>query len=401
MNNTLLKFLLFLLVCIPMASTDIFVPALPDMVKELNTNSATMSLILSCYMIGFSISMLTSGTLSDIYGRRKILIYTLSLYTIVCLLIALSKNIYFIIGLRFLQGVGGGSGFVVGRLILKDYFTEHDQFNMMSALSTSLAITPAIAPQVGVLCIKYTNWQSCFLISFLFGVFILYILLCKFKETNNSLTNTNLIKQLPLSFINTFKNKTFLGYSLIVSFAWCAYFNFIGLSSFLFQNKYGYSVANYAFVLGFVTMGYLIGTTATKWLYRRRYTLNNIIRIGVYMCCANVIVLTIGYIINIPFVVILGMMLIRIGIGLIMPTAQLGAMRTYDKNTGWHMGCLYFTEFTLGGSTVYLASIVDKTHVGAGMVGIIFISVILLFCGLSLIKPLPANNFNDESKLGL
>ena len=100
MNEKLLKLLLILLVCIPMASTDIFVPTLPVMVSELHTNLTTISLVLSSYMVGFSLSMLTTGTLSDMYGRRKVLIYTILLYIISCILIMFCNNIYLLIFLN-------------------------------------------------------------------------------------------------------------------------------------------------------------------------------------------------------------------------------------------------------------------------------------------------------------
>lgn len=118
MNDRILKLLLILLVCIPMSSTDIFIPALPVMVSELHTNLATIGLVLSSYMVGLSISMLTTGTLSDMYGRRKILIYTILIYTLTCFLMIFCKNIYLLIFLRFFQGIGGGSGTVVCRLII-------------------------------------------------------------------------------------------------------------------------------------------------------------------------------------------------------------------------------------------------------------------------------------------
>lgn len=391
MNEKLLKLLLILLVCIPMASTDIFVPALPIMLSELHTNLATIGLVLSSYMVGFSISMLTTGALSDIYGRKKVLIYTMLLYIISCFSIIFCHNIYILIFLRFFQGLGGGSGTVVGRLILKDHFPHNEQVNMMSTLSTGMAIAPAVAPQIGAFCSHYFNWQSCFIVTFLVGVFILWVLIFKFKETNKNLNTTNPIKQLPMSFINAFNTKEFTGFTLLIGFSWCAYFNFIGLSSFLFQKIYLYSENQYAFVIGAVTIGYLLGTTFTRVLNKRNFLISDIIKIGIVACTLGAALLLLSYIMQLGLLLILSMFIVRFGIGLIMPTSQVGAMRFHSTHTGWYMGCLFFVEFILGSMSLYIAGYLELIQIGAGMVLSILFSIMLLWLGLFLIKNKPIN----------
>ena len=386
MNMRLLKILLILLVCIPMVSTDIFVPALPIMVSQLNTNLATIGLVLSSYMIGFSISILISGTLSDLYGRRKILIYTFLLYVSTCFLIIFCHNIYLLIFLRFFQGLGGGSGTVVGRLILKDYFPEKAQVHMMSSLSTAMAITPAIAPQIGAISTNYFGWQSCFLVTFLIGLFILWILIYKFEETNKYLSIINPIKQLPMSFFTAFNTNQFAGFTLLIGFAWSAYFNFIGLSSFLLQKVYLYSENQFAFAIGAVTIGYLLGTTCTRILNTRNFSIPVIIKLGVTASILGGGLFLFAYIVKIVVLLIFAMFIIRFGIGLIMPTAQVGAMRYHSTNTGWYMGCLFFVEFLLGSVTLYLAGFLEMYQIGAGMVASVVISIVLLIPGLLLIR---------------
>ena len=296
------------------------------------------------------------------------------------------NNIYLLIFLRFFQGLGGGSGTVVGRLILKDYFAKEEQVNMMSTLSTGMAIAPAIAPQIGAFCTTYFNWQSCFLVTFLVGCFILWILIFKFNETNRNFSTTNPIKQLPMSFINAFSTKEFGGYTLLIGFAWCAYFNFIGLSSFLFQKTYLYSENQYAFVIGAVTIGYLLGTTFTRVLNRKKLSILAIIKLGTLICFIGGVLFLVAYIMKIGSWLIFAMFIIRFGIGLIMPTSQVGAMRFHPTNTGWYMGCLFFVEFILGSITLYIAGVLEIAQIGVGMVVTVLFSITMLLLGVVLIK---------------
>lgn len=386
MNKNLFKLLLVLLVCIPMTSTDIFVPLLPNMTHALNTDTSTISLTLSSYMIGFSLSMLASGGLSDLYGRKIVLMITLSLYTLTCLLIVFCANVYLLIGLRFLQGIGGGSGTVISRLILKDSFKDSEQVAMASVLSTGMALAPAIAPQIGVWSSQLLGWHGAFLITFMLGLFVLWIVVFKLKETNQNFSTYNPIKNLPQSFFKVFNSRKFIGFALLIGFAWCAYFNFIGLSSFLFQKVYLFSENQYAFVIAIVTVGYVLGTTFARILNKRHVDLYLIIKIGAVISLAGGIGLLGAYLLQMPIFLILSMLIVRLGIGLIMPTSQVGAMRICTKNTGWAMGCLFFMEFILGSATIFFASLVESNVIGLGMMISILMSILILIYATNLIK---------------
>ena len=65
MNTRLLPVFLILLVCLPLLSTDIFIPALPTIARQYQTTAHSVNLTLTFYMMGFALSVLFSGSLSD------------------------------------------------------------------------------------------------------------------------------------------------------------------------------------------------------------------------------------------------------------------------------------------------------------------------------------------------
>lgn len=387
MNERLLKFFLILLVCVPITSTDIFVPLLPKMVVALHTTIPTISLVLTTYMVGFSLSVLTAGTLSDLYGRRIILLIAFILYSLSCLSIAFCYNIYLLIWFRFLQGLGGGSGTVVARLILNDHFKDNEKVHMMSWLSTGMAIAPAIAPQIGIWTAYKIGWHGPFLVTFVVGLFMVWIILFKLKETNLTLASYNPIKHLPYSFFKAFHSPAFLGYTLLITFSWAIYFNFIGLSSFLFQKVYSYSEHQYALVIILITTGYLIGTSLTRFFNKRHYALFSIISIGVGFCLLGGAGFLSAYFLKSAFFVTIFMTIIRFGIGFIMPTSQVGALRSSSETIGWNMGCLFFSQFAVGGLTLYLAGFLESYKMGLGLISSIAIALLILALSFFLVKP--------------
>ena len=74
--------ILLILVILPMLATDIYLPAMPNMGLEFEANNSSLGDTLTSYMLGYSLSLLAAGVLSDIYGRRAILIIGLSIFAV-------------------------------------------------------------------------------------------------------------------------------------------------------------------------------------------------------------------------------------------------------------------------------------------------------------------------------
>lgn len=117
-----------------------------------------------------------------------------------------------------------------------------------------------------------------------------------------------------------------------------------------------------------------------------KFSIQEIIKIGIIACTLGGGLFLLAYIMQLQLFLIFSMFVIRFGIGLIMPTSQVGAMRFHSTNTGWYMGCLFFVEFILGSITLYIAGFLELIQIGIGMLASILLSIILLWLGLFLIK---------------
>lgn len=386
MNRKILISLMILLVILPISSTDIFVASLPTMMQDLHCNISNISYTLSGYIVGFSLSILVSGTLSDIFGRKPILLITAIIYAFSSLSMSIASNLPLLIFLRILQGIGGGGGFVIARLIVKDYFHSKEQLNILSMLSTGNAIAPALAPQIGNFVAQHFGWHSCFLVTSMMSILSIFLIIIFLRETLTEKNEYNPIKNLPFSLFNAFKSKQFIGYTLLIGLAWSAYFIFIGLSSFYFQNAANYTAKQFSYIIMLVTCGYLIGTNMTRYLNNKGYCIIKILLIAVQICVLSAVVFAISILSNYYIAAVLSMFVLRLGIGIIMPTAQLGAMRIYKTNTGWYMGCLFFVEFLISGVLLSIASHIEEFHIGYGILSIISSCIAGLIFSYKLIK---------------
>jgi DHA1 family bicyclomycin/chloramphenicol resistance-like MFS transporter len=164
-------------------SVDTYLPAFPDIERSLNTSSIAVQQTLAVYMLAFAGMSLWHGALSDSFGRRNVILVTLTIFVIASLGCAATHSIEYLWAFRILQGLSAGAGAIVGRAMIRDLYEGPEAQKLFSMVTMVFAIAPAIAPIMGGWIVSLLNWRSIFL--FLFGFSALVLLYCwrKLPET--------------------------------------------------------------------------------------------------------------------------------------------------------------------------------------------------------------------------
>ncbi len=352
---------------------------MPHMVTDLNTTQPLIQLTLSFYLIGFAISMLTCGSLSDRFGRRPILLGGVFLYFISTLLCVFATNVWVLIFARFFQALGGCCGIVIGRTIIRDSFEKKDQIKVFTYIATGMSISPAIAPIIGGVLQSYWGWRASFvlllIISLLIFILVYYILEETNKNLNPKATNPiNLLK----CYKNMLTNRVYMGYTLSVTFAWCAYISFISSSSFVFQDIIGVTPVTYGVIFALVALGYVLGTVLVR-KFSNKFHLNTLIFVATLLCFVGSAILFLFALFKVIsiFVILFPVIIIMIGIGIIFPLTQVGVMDVFPKMLGIASGLFFFIEIMTGVFAGYLAGSF-KSQSQLPMASVMFISSILL-----------------------
>ena len=118
-----LTLLLSLLTALGPLSMDMYLPSLPDIGRTLNAPTLQVQLTISSYLFGFAVGQIFYGPVSDRFGRRPILLAALVLYALATIGCALAQSIGALIGLRFLQAVGGAGAIVLARAVVRDIYS--------------------------------------------------------------------------------------------------------------------------------------------------------------------------------------------------------------------------------------------------------------------------------------
>lgn len=251
-------------------SIDLYLPALPEMTRDLQTHASLIQLSLSACLLGLAIGQLISGPLSDKYGRKGPLIVGFLSFGMVSFLIASSHSVYLLIGLRFIQGLAGASGQVLSRAIASDLFSGPLLTKFYSMLSAVNGIFPVISPIIGGYIIKYVEWQGVFILLALIGFIVSIAIWMGIKET---LPFASRISGSPINPIiemfSLLKNTKFVKLVIASGLVYGGLFSYISASSFVFQNYFHMNVANFGFLYAMNGIGIAIGSAIPGLLATR------------------------------------------------------------------------------------------------------------------------------------
>jgi len=155
---------------------DAYLPSFHAIGAEFAVGPVVVQQTLSVYVLCFAIMMLFYGTLSDSFGRRRVILISLVLFVVASLAAALAPSIGWLIAARALQGLAAGAGVVVGRAIVQDRFSGAEAHRVMSHMTMVFGVAPVVAPIVGGWLQAWSGWRAVFV--FLTVSTVLMLLAC-------------------------------------------------------------------------------------------------------------------------------------------------------------------------------------------------------------------------------
>lgn len=141
-------------------ATDFYLPSLPDISSDLRTTPAIAQLTLSLFFIGIGAGQLFLGTLSDVRGRRTVLLVSLIVFSVSGLLMPFTPSIELLIALRLVQGFSGAAGIVLSRAIAADLSEGTTAVRALSLIAIVSALGPLLAPVLGGFAHELWGWRG-------------------------------------------------------------------------------------------------------------------------------------------------------------------------------------------------------------------------------------------------
>src|SRR6201994_3474436 len=169
------RFLVFAIVSVAlfMASVDqtIVATALSTLQRALHAQVNWSSWTITVYALGQILVMPLAGRISDQYGRRRVFICAVVLFTVASLLCGLAGNIYVLVGLRAVQAIGGGAFMPSATGIVSDEFGPNRD-RAIGLFTSIFPIGGIVGPILGGLFVTYWSWRGIFLVNVPLGVLV-------------------------------------------------------------------------------------------------------------------------------------------------------------------------------------------------------------------------------------
>src|SRR3984885_5396952 len=159
--------------------------ALPSIGRDLHAGVAGLQWTLDGYVLTLAALVLAAGSLSDIYGRRRVFILGTAVFVAASALCAAAPTIQLLVAARFIQGVGGALLTPGSLAIIGAVFHPDDRTRAIGAWAGLGAVAGAIGPTVGGYLTDALSWRAVFLINIPLGVFVVVAAVLHVPETRD------------------------------------------------------------------------------------------------------------------------------------------------------------------------------------------------------------------------
>jgi MFS transporter, DHA1 family, multidrug resistance protein len=339
---------LALLTALGPLSTDMYLPSLPAIARELRATTAQTQGTLSIFLLGFAAGQFVYGPVSDKVGRKPVMLAGLALFIAASLACTLAPSVEVLTAARFVQALGASGPIVLGRAVVRDLYEGPRAGRELSRMGTVMGLVPAIAPIGGGLLQEWSGWRSTFAVTVLLGLALGAVVVALLPETLRKRAAA------PLSFANVLRGFGSLlrhpGYRVYVALCSLAYgglFAFISGSSFVLQGVYGLEELPYAFSFAFVVLGYIAGTLLAQRLVVRR-GLDGTIALGVAAMALGGGAMLVLVLWGAPSLLAITapMAVYTAGVGLTMPQTLAAAMMPFPDRAGAASSLLGICQMT-------------------------------------------------------
>lgn len=248
---------------------DTYLPALPDVARDLSTSPALVQVTLTSFFVGQALGQLAIGPMSDRWGRWWPLLIGSALFVAASAGAALADDIWVLIALRFVQGVGAAAGPVVGRAVVADLTTGARAARLFGILLMLFSIAPVVSPIIGGPLAEWGGWRATMwgitAVSFI-ALVTVFIVPESLPREQRRVVHARTIGR---DFLDLARHRAFFLAALLLTASFGVITAWLAASSFVLQNHFALSPLQYSLAFAAIFVGFLLAGLLNTALLRR------------------------------------------------------------------------------------------------------------------------------------
>lgn len=339
-------------------SVDLYLPAFPTMSQELGTTATAVQLTLTAFLVGIAAGQLVFGPLSDRFGRRIPLVAGALLCVAASAATVLAPTVEALVAARFVQGLSGAAGMVIGRAVVSDLATGRAAARAFSLMMIVGGVAPVVAPVAGSLLLRPLGWRGLLGVVLALSVVMLVSVLVVVRESHpREYRSGRGGVRASGSGRSGLGSRAYLGNTVAFTFGFAVLMAYISASPFLYQEMMGLDEVQYGLLFGLNALALAVVSGVSGKLAATR-SVPGLLRTGLVTVLAATVVLAVLVASGAPagwyavpiFVAVAGL-------GLVLGNATALALAAVPGAAGVASAVLGAAQFALAGAVSPLVGI--------------------------------------------
>ncbi len=353
-----LVLVLGLLSCIGPFAIDMYLPAIPDIGRDLGASVSVMQNSLTSYFAAFGIAQLVYGPWADQAGRRRPLAAGLVIFALGAVICTFAQSGEMLAAGRFVQGLGGAAVMVIPRAIIRDTATGHDATRMMAAVMLVVSVSPMLAPMAGTIVLAVADWRVIFATLCVFALVLLALVKWALPESLDP-AQRQPMQMGPMwrGAKTLLSDKVFLALTLVGGFSSGSFYVFVASAPYVYTETFKLTGTQFSIAFAINAIGFFLFSQFAAGLSKRfgavplvrwSSTAFMVVTVGSLALAlagyANFLTVAAGLFVN------------NAVLGLVIPTAMVLALEPHGKIAGLASSMGGAIQMLVGGAMIILTA---------------------------------------------
>ena len=356
LDSALLGVTLTMLMALHASTIDTLFPGIPDIRSEFAVGAGAGQLSMSAFVYAFAAVQLVYGPLSDRFGRRSVLLWSMSVFTLGAILAVFADSFETLVLSRVVQGIGAGAAPAVARAVVRDIYGPQRSGQVFSYIMAAFGIIAVANPIAGGVLTDWFGWRAIFVYMAAYGAIVIFLVWYRLAETAPARDADGPGRRLLPNYGVLFADRRFVVITVCTCCIHAAMFGWLSGSILVFIDSWGATPSLAGTFISVSLGGFILGSIAAGRISNRLDS-TRLIGLGHLIClvsAALVLVPAHAGVQSAPFV-IAPVIAFMFGVGLVIPPGSAAAIAPFPSMAGAASSFLGFSQITAS-STVILVS---------------------------------------------